>query len=168
MNLWGFFRLTWCFSGFWRLASLLLPFCLFCVCRLLAFSGFVRFPSVLLSPAFICWVSNNDWVIRVCARETAAGFWLVAWVFSFGSMDFRLYLVGYPTMTGSFTRVARETTGFVLFSPFCLSGSGCVGFGRHSKRRGVRSVSSAISVRMAFCCEAKCSNRCRWGGYDLR
>lgn len=104
-----------------------------------------------------------------CVRETAAGFWLVASVFSFGSMDFRLYLVGYPTMTRSFTRVARETTGFVLcFFPFCLLGSGCVGFGRDSKRHGVWSVSSAISVRMAFCCEAKCSNRCQWGGYDLR
>ena len=68
-------------------------------------------------------MSNNDWVIRVCARETAAGFWLVAWVFSFGSMDFRLYLVGYPTMTGSFTQVARETTGFVFcFFPLLFVG----------------------------------------------
>ena len=38
--------------------------------------------------------------------------------FPFGSF-FRLPLfVGCPTMTGSFTRVARETTGFVLFPPF--------------------------------------------------
>ena len=38
-------------------------------------------------------------------------------------MDFRLYLVGYPTMTRSFTQVARETTGFVFcFFPLLFVG----------------------------------------------
>ena len=96
-------------------------------------------------------MSNNDWVIRVCARETAACFWLVAWVFSFGSIDFRLYLVGYPTMTGSFTRVARETTGFVFcFFPLLFVGVwvrwfrqafesawGAVGVKRNKRANGV-------------------------------